>query len=97
MPHSTEERIAELDKKIEQIKAQKKALKSRAREAERKARNHRLIEIGAEVEKALGYSLDTIEMRKALGDFLRVQEARGKWVTIAIDKARAASIKEEND
>lgn len=47
----TEERIAELDKKIEQIKAQKKAILQREKQAERKARTKRLIQIGAEVGK----------------------------------------------
>ena len=40
----TEERIAELDKKIEQIKAQKKAILQREKQAERKARTKRLIQ-----------------------------------------------------
>ena len=44
----TEERIAELDKKIEQIKAQKKAILQREKQAERKARTKRLIQIGAD-------------------------------------------------
>ena len=35
---SSEERIAELDKRIEQIKAQKKAIIQREKQAERKAR-----------------------------------------------------------
>ena len=40
----TEERIAELDKKIEQIKAQKKAILQREKQAERKARTKRLMD-----------------------------------------------------
>ncbi len=62
---SNKERIAELDAKIDeikaqkdakidQIKAQKRALLNREKQAERKARNHRLICIGAEVESVLG-------------------------------------------
>lgn len=43
---STEERIAELDKKMEQIKAQKKAILQREKEIQRKARTKRLIEVG---------------------------------------------------
>lgn len=54
----TEERIAELDKKIEQIKAQKKAILQREKQAERKARNKRLIQIGAEVEAVCGEITD---------------------------------------
>ena len=47
---SSEERIAELDKRIEQIKAQKKAIIQREKQAERKARTKRLIEIGGAAE-----------------------------------------------
>ena len=65
-------------------KPKKKAIIAREKAAERKARTKRLIEIGAEVEAALGYSLDTKEMRLALGEFLRSQEQRGKFVTHAI-------------
>lgn len=55
---STEERIAELDKKLDNIKAQKRALVARANAEERKNRKHRLIQIGAEVEKYCGTITD---------------------------------------
>ena len=55
---STEERIAELDKKLDNIKAQKRALVARANAEERKNRNHRLKQIGAEVEKYCGTITD---------------------------------------
>ena len=42
-PKSFEERIAELDKRIEQLKSQKKAIIPREKQAERKARTKRLI------------------------------------------------------
>ena len=73
-----------VEKKMEQLKAQRKAIIAREKAAERKARTKRLIEIGAEVEAALGYSLDTKEMILALGEFLRSQEQRGKFVTRAV-------------
>lgn len=60
----TEERIAELDKKIEQIKAQKRALKNRAKAEERKARTKRLIAIGAEVEHYAGCEISDLEAFK---------------------------------
>ena len=53
---SAEERIAELDKKMEQIKAQKKAILQREKEIQRKARTKRLIEVGGAVESVLGAS-----------------------------------------
>lgn len=52
---SAEERIAELDKKMEQIKAQKKAILQREKEIQRKARTRRLIEVGEAVESVLGH------------------------------------------
>lgn len=91
-----EEKLQELNKKMEQLQNQKKALLARQKNEERKARTKRLIEIGAEIEAALGFSLDTPEARKALGDFLRGQETRGKWVTKAIQEATPAAVQESN-
>lgn len=81
---TNEQKLEELEKKMEQLKTQRKAIIAREKAAERKARTKRLIEIGAEIEAALGYSLDTKEMRLALGEFLRSQEQRGKFVTHAV-------------
>lgn len=60
----TEERIAELDKKLDQIKAQKRALQNRAKAEERKARTKRLIQIGAEVEHYAGCEITDLEAFK---------------------------------
>lgn len=84
---TNEEKLQELEQKMLQLQNQKKALKAKVSEQERKARTKRLIEIGAEVESALGFTLDTPEARKALGDFIRGQEARGNWVTKAIQES----------
>lgn len=81
-----EEKLLELEQKMAQLQNQKKAIQARVSEKERKVRTKRLIETGAEVEAALGFSLDTPEARKALGDFLRDQEARGKYVTKWLEK-----------
>ena len=48
-----DERIADLQKRQEQLKAQEKALKKRQSEEERKKRTRRLIELGATVESVL--------------------------------------------
>lgn len=45
------ERLQELEKKIEQLQAQKKQVKSRVDAKERKERTRRLIQIGAVFEK----------------------------------------------
>ena len=84
---TSEEKLQDLEKRLEQLNNQKKKLLAQQKDKERKARTHRLVEIGAEIESALGYTLDTKEARKALGDFLRSQEERGKWVTKAIEEA----------
>lgn len=61
---SAEEKIAELDRKMEQIKAQKKAILQREKEAERKARTKRLISIGAEVERYAKCEIKDLESFK---------------------------------
>ena len=72
-PRSAEERIAELDKKIEQIKAQKKAILQREKQAERKARTKRLIEVGAIIESTLGIEFDNPAKKEKLQQLL-IQE-----------------------
>lgn len=84
---SNEEKLQELELRMKQLQNQKKQILAKHNAEQRKKRNHRLIEIGAEVEAALGYPLDTREARKALGDFLRSQESRGEWVSKAIKEA----------
>lgn len=63
---STKERIAELDKKIEQIKAQKKAILQRDKQAERKARIKRLIQLGAIIEANCGEITKLEEFKKCI-------------------------------
>ena len=73
---STEERIAELDKKMEQIKAQKKAILQREKEIQRKARTKRLIEVGGAVESVLGHP---IEKRRYTQSYCLFGTARKAW------------------
>ena len=84
----TEERIAELDKKIEQIKAQKKAILQREKQAERKARTKRLIEIGGAVESVLGHPIEKDDLPKLI-NFLKQQEERGQFFSKAMGSAPA--------
>lgn len=72
----TEERIAELDKKIEQIKAQKKAILQREKQAERNARTKRLIQIGAEVEAVCGKITDLEAFTKYSYAIKKTQEPK---------------------
>lgn len=48
---SPEERLQELDKKLEQIKAKKQLLQTQLQQKERKERTRRLIQVGAIFEK----------------------------------------------
>lgn len=52
--------VSEIDKKIEHLKAQKKALIAKVKDKERKERTRRLIQIGAIVEKYTG-KIDSLE------------------------------------
>ena len=51
---SYDEKIADLEEKQRQLKAQEKALRARKSEEERKARTRRLIQVGAAIESVLG-------------------------------------------
>ena len=94
-PKTNNKKYHDLQKTIDQCKAQQRAILAREKADERKARTKRLIEIGAEVEAALGYALDDEGMRKALGDFLRRQNANGGWANKAIQAGRTTPKTEE--
>lgn len=90
---SYEERIDEKDEeirkaleKVNQIKAKRKLLEKRQKEAERKARTHRLIVIGGIAEKILGRSL-TDEDIPRFEKFLSSQESRGKYYSRAMNES----------
>jgi hypothetical protein len=51
--------VAEIEKRIEQLKNQKQALLAKEKQKERKERTHKLIQIGALVEKYL--NVQTVE------------------------------------
>ena len=91
---SLDERLEEIKKKQEQLKAQEKALKKKQTDEERKQRTKRLIEIGGAVESVLKKSLGDEEgvIREedisALISFLQQQEDRGRYFSKAITNAR---------
>lgn len=77
---SLEERIREKDERMQkalekakQYEAQKKQLEQRQKEVDRKARAHRLIEIGAAAESVLGREFVTGDIERFL-NFLKTQE-----------------------
>ncbi len=91
---SYNERIDDIQKKMEQLKAQEKALKQKRSVDERKQRTKRLIEIGGAVEsvlkKSLGEENGLIEKEDlpALISFLEKQEERGHYFSGAITGGR---------
>lgn len=66
---SPEERLAELNKKMEHLKAQKQRVQSQLNQKERKERTRRLIQFGAIFEKYFG--LQSVEEAEAVAKQLR--------------------------
>lgn len=82
MTASIDEQIARKQAAAERKKAEAAALKKEIRglerkraAAERKARTHRLVEVGAILEQAAGMPFDTEELRQALSEVLNEQTA----------------------
>lgn len=69
-------RAATLKKELRDLERKKAA-------ADRKARTHRLVEVGAVLEQAAGMPFDTEELRRALSDVLNEQtaDANGNLLT----------------
>ena len=91
---SYDERIDDIQKKMEQLKAQERALRQKRSSDERKQRTKRLIEIGAAVEsvlkKSLGEDDGVIDKEDIpmLISFLEKQEERGRYFSVAITNGR---------
>lgn len=73
---SPEERLAELNKKMEQLKAQKQRVQAQVSQKERKERTRRLIQVGAIFEKEFPKIADlTLEqvgkLANALGELVK--------------------------
>lgn len=83
-----EERLAELDKKLDQIKAQKRALQNRAKTEERKARTKRLIEIGATLESALEIEI-TKDMLPTLLEMMKQPKSKEILVSKLLNKSES--------
>ena len=80
-----DERIDELRKKQEQLKAQERDLMKRQSAEERKKRTRRLIELGGIVESILGRpTVDEDKIRFL--NFLKKQEANGKFFSKAMNE-----------
>lgn len=87
---SYEERMNELKKKQEQLKAQERDMLKRHSEEERKKRTRRLIEIGGMVEAILGRpTVD--EDKERFYAFLKKQESNGSFFSKAMNSGLASS------
>ena len=84
MRRTYDERIEELVKRQEQLKAQERQLKKQQSAEERKRRTKRLIEMGAIIESVLGRPT-TDDDKDRLQAFLQKQEANGKFFTKAMN------------
>jgi hypothetical protein len=77
---SPEERLAELNKKMEQLKAQKQRVQAQLSQKERKDRTRRLIQVGAIFEKQFpkmaDFTMEQVsELASALGDLVKEKQA----------------------
>ena len=81
---SYDERIADLKKKQDQLKAQERALKKRQSAEERRKRTKRLIELGGIVESVLGRPTTDEDKIKFI-HFLKRQEMNGKYFSRAMN------------
>ena len=72
---SVEERLAELDQKMEQIKAQKKAILQKEKAQQKQAQIKRLFAVGAAVESVLGRPIEREEIPKLI-EFLEQKKKK---------------------
>lgn len=79
-----EEKMAELDKREEQVKAQKKKLRAQHSKEERKKRTHNLIEVGGAVYSVLGREFVEGDVDRLIA-FLKGQDNRGNYFTKAMN------------
>lgn len=84
---SYEERIAELQEKQKQLKAQERKLKAQLSQEERKKRTKHLIEIGGAVYSVLGDNYQEGDVER-LTAFLKQQDARGNYFTSAMGRKK---------
>ena len=85
MAKSADEQIKELREKRDQLNARIQKIQARENAKARKARTHRLIQVGATVESVMQMELDTEESRTALMHAL-------ERVVSVYDPARGANV-----
>ena len=78
-----EERLKELEKKIEQIKVKKQQVESRLKEKQRKERTRRLIQVGAIFEKY--FDIADVDQAEKIAFALKKHVENNKEKILAID------------
>lgn len=91
MAENLNDKIAKLQEKQKQLKAQEKALKARQIQTERKVRTKRLIEVGAVVESVLGRPIEKEDLPNLLM-FLQQQEQRGNFFSKAMQRVSKTDV-----
>jgi len=83
-----EERLKELEKKIEQIKVKKQQVESRMKEKERKERTRRLIQVGAIFEKY--FDIADVDQAEKIAFALKnyVENNKEKIMAIDLEKSK---------
>ncbi|HWK24757.1 MAG TPA: hypothetical protein VNS08_17220 [Ureibacillus sp.] len=80
------ERLLELEKKMEQLKARKQQVESRMKEKERKERTRRLIQVGAIFEKY--FDIEDVNQAEKIAFAMRehVEKNKEKIMTMDLEK-----------
>ncbi len=82
-----QERLAHIAEQQKQLAALARQIRAKESQKERKARAHRLIEVGAVVESVYGDAIEGEKMLKALENFLKKQDERGHYFSDALKSA----------
>ncbi|EWG08402.1 hypothetical protein [Cytobacillus firmus] len=88
---SDEERLQELEKQIEQMKARKQQVASRIQQKERKERTRRLIQVGAIFEKYFDIVGEDQAEKVAYGMKEAVQKHKDKLLNIDVEASKKAN------
>lgn len=88
MRKTDEERIQELENKMEKIKARKQQIASRIQQKERKQRTRRLIQVGAIFEKYFGIVGEDQAEKIAYGMKDAIEKHRDKLLSIDVEKSK---------
>ncbi len=86
-----EERLRELEEKMDQIKAKKQQVASRIQQKERKERTRRLIQVGAIFEKYFDIVGEDQAEKVAYGMKEAVEKHKAKLLNIDVEKSKEAN------